>query len=86
MIDFTMNLLGLILFLASYIALLVKHRCKIDRAAIIICSLYPMGTISQFVWRIYGKDMGDTLRSIVIIMHDLVVVSPSYFVYEMLKV
>ena len=30
--------------------------------------------------------MGEAFRSLIIIMHDLVVVSPSYFVYEMLKV
>jgi hypothetical protein len=84
--DLIVNCVGLLLFIVCFAALLVKHNFKIDRAALIICSLYPLGTIAQLIWRRDGNSMGLTIRSLIIIMHDLVVVSPSYFVYEMLKV
>lgn len=81
-----MNLFGLILFLGIYAGLLVKYKFNIDKAAIIICSLYPLGNMAQVIWRIWGYEINDIIRSFIIVLHDLVVVSPSYFVYEMLKV
>jgi hypothetical protein len=85
-VDLGLNIFGLSLFLVCFIALLLKYKGKIDPAAIVICSLYPIGTISQVVWRVYGDSMDDITRSFIIIMHDLVVISPCYFIFEMEKV
>jgi hypothetical protein len=85
-VDFILNLLGLCFYVTLYAALLYKHKCKIDFAAIIICSIYPIGTISQIIWRIYGDGMNPITRSFIIIFHDFVVVAPSYFIFEMEKV
>jgi uncharacterized membrane protein YeaQ/YmgE (transglycosylase-associated protein family) len=85
-VDLGLNIFGLSLFLVCFVALLLKYKFKIDPAAIVICSLYPIGTISQVVWRVYGDSMNEITRSFVIILHDLVVISPCYFIFEMEKV
>jgi len=84
--DFILNIIGLCFYVTLYAALLYKHKCEIDFAAKIICSIYPIGTISQIIWRIYFDGMNPITTSFIIIFHDFVVVAPSYFIFEMIKV
>lgn len=45
-IDRALNIIGSIFFLLYFTFLLIKKKCHIDTSAIIICALYPVGSIA----------------------------------------
>ena len=82
-VDFIMNIVSLSIYLICLIALLILSRGQIDNSARIICILYPLGIIAQLYWRIYDFEINHVVESFIIVFHDLLVMSPSYFVFEM---
>ena len=82
-VDFYMNLGALIIYTLLLAILMIARKGRIDNSAKIICIGYPLGVIAQLFWRRNAFNKDDVLRSFLFLTHDLLVISPSYFVFEM---
>ena len=82
-VDFYMNLVALIIYTLLLAILMIVRKGRIDISAKIICIGYPLGVIAQLCWRMNAFNIDDVLESFLILTHDLLVISPSYFVFEM---
>lgn len=82
-LDFYINLVALFIYIILLIILMIARRGKIDISAKIICIGYPLGVIAQSSWRMQVFKNLHTAESFLILFHDLLVISPSYFVFEM---
>ena len=78
-----MNLLALLVYITLLIILLIARKGRIDTSAKIICIGYPLGVIAQSYMRRYSFNNEHFIESFLILFHNLLVISPSYFVYEM---
>jgi hypothetical protein len=78
-----MNLVALIIYIILLALLMIVRKGRIDPSAKIICIGYPLGVIAQSFMRRYGFNDEDFLESFFILFHNILVISPSYFVFEM---
>jgi hypothetical protein len=78
-----MNLATLIIYIVFLAALITVRKGRIDNSAKIICIGYPVGVMAQLYWRLNALEKDDVLESFLIVTHNFLVISPSYFVFEM---
>ena len=78
-----MNLATLIIYIVLLAALITVRKGRIDNSAKIICIGYPVGVMAQLYWRLNALEKDDVLESFLIVTHNFLVISPSYFVFEM---
>ena len=82
-VDLYMNVFALIIYVMCLTVLMISRKGRIDNSAKIICILYPLGIIAQMYWRLKDFNINHVIESFIIVFHDLLVLSPSYFVFEM---
>ncbi len=82
-VDVYINSAALIIYVIFFAILLIIRKGRIDNSAKIICIVYPFGIAAQIYWRSKEFGINAVLEAFIILIHDIVVMSPSYFVFEM---